>query len=245
MQDGQYRHLDDGGFIMVALLVGMAVAAVWMGAALPAWRQQALREKETELIFRGEQYARAIVLYQKKNDGQYPPSIDTLISNRYLRKKWKDPVSGKDFLPIGIGLGTGQAGSPSPGGARGAAPIAPPGRSAGPGQQGGAGQTPGIIGVRSPSQATSIKIYRQQQQHSLWPFDAAQLYAKMGYSMNRGGGPGRGGPGRGGDQGRPGAGGPGRGREGAPAGPGRGGRGPGGPGGGAPVGPGRGGRGGL
>ena len=83
-------HRKEDGFVLVALLVGMAVAAVWLGAALPAWRQQALREKEGELIFRGEQYARAIVLYQKKNEGRYPRDIDQLVSERYLRKKWKD-----------------------------------------------------------------------------------------------------------------------------------------------------------
>ena len=211
------RRGRDGGFIMVALLVGMAVAAVWLGAAIPAWRQQALREKEIELIFRGEQYARAIVLYQKKNQGLYPPSIDTLVSDRYLRKKWKDPVTGKDFLPVTIGAPQGGAQGGRGGGATNA--------------------VGGVVGVRGVSQATSIKIYKQQQQHSLWPFDAAQLYQKMGYSPGRGGnpagGPGRGGPGRGGRDGGPGAGGPGRGGPdggnrpgGPPPGPPRGGGGP-------------------
>jgi type II secretory pathway pseudopilin PulG len=231
--------LDDGGFVMVALLIGMAVAAIWMGAAIPAWRQQAMREREAELIFRGEQYARAIVLYQKKNQGQYPPSIDTLVSDRYLRKKWKDPVSGKDFLPV-------QIGGSQPAGNRGAgqAPISQPQ----PQQQAGGALQGSVIGVRSPSQATSIKIYKQQQQHGLWPFDAMQLYAKMGYSPGRQGGPqGAGGPGGRGQGPGTGVGNPGRGlppRGGGDSGPIRGGgrgpvpgggRGPLQPGGGGPV----------
>jgi type II secretory pathway pseudopilin PulG len=236
------RGLDDQGFILVALLVGMAVAAVWLGAALPAWRQQAMREKETELIFRGEQYARAIVLYQKKNEGRFPPSFDTLVSDRYLRKKYVDPVTGKEFFPVGIGQPATAPGGPgqTPAQQGRGAPIAPAGQT---GQPQSSASAPGIIGVRSTSNATSIKIYRGQQQHALWPFDAAQLYGKMGYSpaANRGGGPGRAGPGRGRDgRGapvRPGAGGPGRGRDGGPATPGR-------RGGGGPGGPGRGGRGG-
>ena len=61
----------DRGFAMVALLIGMSVAAIWMTAALPAWRQQAQRQKEEDLIFRGEQYARAIVLYH----GQEPQRV--------------------------------------------------------------------------------------------------------------------------------------------------------------------------
>jgi type II secretory pathway pseudopilin PulG len=54
-------RLDDGGYIMVVLLIGMAITAIWMSAALPAWRQQVQRQREEDLIFRGEQYARAIV----------------------------------------------------------------------------------------------------------------------------------------------------------------------------------------
>ncbi len=41
---------------MVALLVALSVMAIMMGAALPAWHTLAQREKEAELVFRGEQY---------------------------------------------------------------------------------------------------------------------------------------------------------------------------------------------
>ena len=39
---------------MVALLVGMAIMAVTLSVALPVWSQMAQREKEEELVFRGE-----------------------------------------------------------------------------------------------------------------------------------------------------------------------------------------------
>ena len=52
------------GYAMAALLVGMSVMAVLMGALLPVWTHMATREKEEELIFRGRQYARAIGLYE-------------------------------------------------------------------------------------------------------------------------------------------------------------------------------------
>ena len=94
----------DRGFLMVALLIAMAVVAIWMTAALPSWRQQAQREKEEELIFRGEQYAMAIALFQYKNNNVPPQDIDILVSQRFLRKKWKDPVTGCDFLPQGPGV---------------------------------------------------------------------------------------------------------------------------------------------
>ncbi len=204
----------DAGFAMVALLVGMAVAAIWMTAALPAWRQQAMRQKEDDLIFRGEQYARAIVLYQQKNRGAYPPSIDVLVSGHYLRKKWKDPITNEDFVPLGIGVSLPGASQPA-GGAPGQ------GRGGQPGTPQQQGQAPGITGVRSSSTATSIKIYEQQQQYSMWPFDARLAQLKMVRQQPPGANqPGRqGGAGdRGGPQ-QPGRGGvPGRG--GAPAGPG-------------------------
>ena len=44
---------------MAALLVAMSVMAVLMGALLPQWTTLATREKEQELVFRGNQYARA------------------------------------------------------------------------------------------------------------------------------------------------------------------------------------------
>jgi type II secretory pathway pseudopilin PulG len=229
---------------MVVLLVAMAVAAIWMSAILPAWRQQVQREREEDLIFIGEQYARSIVLYQMKNQGAFPPNIEALVSGNYLRKQWKDPITGEDFAVVGFGLGA--PGGAQPGRSTGPAPTTPqpPGRGApGGAVPGGQQMMAGVSGVRSRSKATSIKIYKNLQEHDLWPFDAGQMYAVMGNPLSRQGGPGRGGqpnqPGRGGPgQGGPGQGGPGTGR---------GGDGRGGPAGGpaGPLPPGRGGRGGT
>ena len=51
------------------------------------------REKEEELIFRGNQYARAINQYQRKFANASPASLDVLIEQRMLRKKFRDPMS--------------------------------------------------------------------------------------------------------------------------------------------------------
>jgi type II secretory pathway pseudopilin PulG len=177
-------QLDDGGFIMVALLVGIAISAIWMTALLPAWHQQETREREAELIFRGEQYARAIYLFRQKNQTP-PPNIDTLVSQKYLRKKYLDPITGKDFLPVG-------------------------GVSATPVSQGAQGfqisTQAGITGVRSTSNATSITIYLNQQSYSQFPFDWSQEAQRSGTVVpqlgpGRGGQAGRGGPGGRGDGG--------------------------------------------
>ena len=88
------------GYAMAALLVGMSVMAVLMSAPLPVWSHMATREKEEEPIFRGKQYARAIGLFQRKYANTSPPTIDVLVEQRFLRKKYKDPITNDDFQPI-------------------------------------------------------------------------------------------------------------------------------------------------
>lgn len=97
------RSSTETGFAMAALLVALAILSVVMLVALPTWRQQSQREKEIELIFRGEQYARAIALYQRKLAGTFPPSLDVLVEQKFLRKKYKDPITGDDFMPVYAG----------------------------------------------------------------------------------------------------------------------------------------------
>jgi len=141
-------RLDDGGYVLVALLIGIAIAAVWMAALLPAWKHQTIRERETELIFRGEQYARAILLYSQKMNGAMPASFDDLVSQHVLRQKWKDPITNDDFLPkvgcaaiLSAGPGAGpRVGAPVPGGG-GPQPA-----------QGGA--RPGLVGAPGPPSQT-------------------------------------------------------------------------------------------
>jgi type II secretory pathway pseudopilin PulG len=119
----------------------MAIAAIWMSAVLPAWRQQATREKEAELIFRGQQYARAIYLYGQKMNGALPSNFDDLVSQHTLRHKWKDPITDDEFLPR-VGCQTGIAA----GGLGG--PTLPAGSGAG---RAGGNQSPALppgIGVR-------------------------------------------------------------------------------------------------
>ncbi len=179
------QKLDDGGYIMVVLLIGIAVSAVWMGAMLPAWRQQTVRQKEAELIFRGEEYARAIALYWRKNNQTLPPSFDVLVSQRYLRKKYLDPMTNREFLAVGgVGPGFDVAVSRRPG-SLGLEPQ--------PGGQNPFGARAGISGVRSTSTATSIVVYRGQTSYSQFPFDYIVALQRMGAgSPQPGGDPGGG-----------------------------------------------------
>ena len=234
------------GYAMAALLMSVGVMAIVMSALLPAWRQQSQREKEAELAFRGEQYARAIYLFNRKNGNQNPPSIDALVQGRYLRKKYKDPMTEDgEFQPLAAGANQpgvpgsaqtpGRGGGPTAGlgGGGGSTTVSGPVGPGGPGRGGappglGAG-TPGgvqggggILRVVSKSKEPSIRIYYGAAHYNEWQF----IYNRQG----RGGAGGRGAPGGGPTQGRPGTGGPGMG--------GPGGNGPGGPGGGPGAGPG-------
>jgi type II secretory pathway pseudopilin PulG len=214
-------HGQDGqrGYAMAALLVSIAVMGVLMSAAMPAYRHLALREKESELAFRGEQYARAIALYRAKNGNQFPPSIDVLVQGKYLRKKYKDPLSPDgEFRLVLVGNQAGQNQPQGPG--RSNQP--PQGRG---GQTGGAFAGGGLMGVASKSTQTSIRIYKGQTRYDLWPFTFNMVNRPGGMT----------GPGVPGGQPQPGVG-----RGGRGIGPGGRGVGPGGRG----IGPGRGGRGG-
>lgn len=168
---------------MAALLVGMAVVAILITAAMPAWKQLVQREKEEELVFRGQQYIHAITLYGRKFANTQPPSVDVLVSQKFLRKKYKDPITNDDFQLVlatvqAPGRGGG-AGSTTPGGAAPAgaaaspapraatAPTAPSGGSAG---TIGAGATGGIIGVTSKSKEKSIRLYNGRGHYNEWVF---------------------------------------------------------------------------
>jgi len=78
---------------MAGLLVLIAIITVLLTVAMPVWRTLDQRAREEELIFRGKQYARAIMLFQRKFANAYPPSLDVLIDQKFLRKKYKDPVN--------------------------------------------------------------------------------------------------------------------------------------------------------
>jgi type II secretory pathway pseudopilin PulG len=161
---------------MVALLVGMSVMSVMMTVALPVWKQASIREKEAELIFRGEQYVRAIEMFGRRSGpGVLPPTIDVLVDQKFLRKKYKDPITGEDFQPLIAGQAMPGAGAPglpvsppqAPG--PGAAPPPPPaGRGMPPPPAtGGRG---GLQGVVSKSKAKSLRLYKGRGSYNEWVF---------------------------------------------------------------------------
>ena len=170
---------------MAALLVAMAVMAVLMSVALPVWRHDAQREKEEELIFRGKQYARAIGLFQRKFANTPPPTIDVLVEQRFLRKKYKDPITKDDFQPLYANQAMpGAVGGPSgAAGSTGATTQRPTGQVIQSGfNNTGATAAGGIVGVTSKSKETSIKVYNGRTKYNEWAFVYVQTSQRPGQS---------------------------------------------------------------
>jgi type II secretory pathway pseudopilin PulG len=208
---------------MAALLVTLAVMSVLMLVAMPPWRHVMQREREAELIFRGEQYARAIGLFQRKFAGGFPPSIDVLVQQKFLRKKYKDPMvpdgefqvlyqtstAAQPGMPGAQPPGTPPGGALPGGGPSGiGSPSTQPGSfSTTPGTVGGGpstatgtvGAAGGITGVISKSKKASIRVYKGRSRYNEWQFvytDVQKQIAPVPGAEGGTGPPGAQGPGK-------------------------------------------------
>jgi type II secretory pathway pseudopilin PulG len=135
------RHCrSERGYILITLILFVALLAIAATVMLPVIAFQVKRDREEELIHRGVQYSRAMKHFVKKF-GRYPTRIEELEKTnevRFLRKRYKDPITGKDFKILHMGdvqmsFGAGIAGAVPAGGLNPGAPGAP----GGPGGQAG------------------------------------------------------------------------------------------------------------
>jgi len=200
---------------MAALLVAMSIMAIMLTVAMPVWKQATQRDKEEELVFRGLQYTHAIGLFQRKYANAFPPNLDVLVTERFLRKKYKDPITNDDFVPILAGQGQGAPSAPAgqqSGRGASTSPTASPGRGQAPtsavtagtqtaARPGGVGGGPvgGIMGVTSKSKDKSIRVYNGRSHYNEWQFVYMPQTQAPGVgapgAAAPGVGPGRGGPG--------------------------------------------------
>jgi type II secretory pathway pseudopilin PulG len=197
------RHRDDRGYAMAALLVAMTVMAIVMATAMPTWRTMMKREREAELVFRGEQYGRAIAMFQRATGNAMPPNIDVLIERKFLRKKFKDPMTGEDFQIITPGMPLpGQSGvqfDTSGRGGRGGLSSGPPvanqgGFSSAAGSGGRQTSTPlgaSVVGVASKSTETSLRLYNGRDKYNEWVFMGTQVANTAGAGGNNSNQPGQ------------------------------------------------------
>jgi type II secretory pathway pseudopilin PulG len=93
------RARAERGYVLLTLLLLVSLLVIAAAATAPAIARQIKRDREEELIHRGIEYRRAIHTYVKRT-GQFPLSLEQLENTngtRYLRKRYKDPITGGDF----------------------------------------------------------------------------------------------------------------------------------------------------
>jgi type II secretory pathway pseudopilin PulG len=113
------RSHSEQGYILLTLMFLATLVVLSLVALAPQLTQQIKRDHEEELIHRGVQYSRAIQHFYKKT-GRYPvrlEELDNFNNVRFLRKHYKDPITGEDFKILHFGevrtmFGGGVAGIP-------------------------------------------------------------------------------------------------------------------------------------
>jgi type II secretory pathway pseudopilin PulG len=184
----EMRRRKQAGYTMLMVVFMAATMLILAAAAAPNLLTQGRREKEDEMVWRGQQYARAIGLYYKKF-GKYPTKVDDLVREtngvRFLRHAYTDPMNKEDgswrFIysgPNGQLIGSlhqtsllqnalstpGLNGVLSMGG--GLQPLSPPGTTMGANQPPGTGQA----GQQTNPATTANPLESQPQ-----PFQGAVL----------------------------------------------------------------------
>jgi type II secretory pathway pseudopilin PulG len=96
------------GFTYLTVLFIVAILTTGLALVGEVWHTSATREKEADLLFAGNQYRKAIARYYLSGpQRQYPRSLDDLLKDprrpgaeRYLRKLYPDPVTGKEWILV-------------------------------------------------------------------------------------------------------------------------------------------------
>jgi general secretion pathway protein G len=86
------RRKTESGFTLLELLVVMTIIGILAAIAVPALRDSPKRAREATL--RGDLFTFRSVIDQYKGDkGNYPPDLETLIKDGYMRKIPLDPMT--------------------------------------------------------------------------------------------------------------------------------------------------------
>jgi type II secretory pathway pseudopilin PulG len=97
------------GFTYLFVLMLIALIGMGLVAAGTLWSTDVKRAREAELLFIGDQYRQAILSYYEREPGQprLPQSINDLLEDRrsietahHLRRAYRDPFTGKEFVLI-------------------------------------------------------------------------------------------------------------------------------------------------
>ena len=90
-----------GGFTYLTALFIVALMGAGFAAVGTMWQTASQRDKESELLFVGNQYRRAIERYYLAGPKRYPRSLEELVKDsrtpatqRHIRRIFPDPITG-------------------------------------------------------------------------------------------------------------------------------------------------------
>ena len=90
------------GFTYLTILFVIAFMGLGLALTGEVWHTALMRDREAQLLYAGNQYRRAIERYYLSGPRQFPRSLEDLLKDprkpgteRYLRKLYFDPLSGK------------------------------------------------------------------------------------------------------------------------------------------------------
>lgn len=149
MTNNSKRQIRPNGFVMVIILLAITFMGILITKAMPNAASEVQRDREAELIFRGEAIAAAIRLY-KKRVGDYPTRLEDLVDvqPKIIRKLYKDPMTLSGPHSGDWDLITCASAVKESDGLR-------------------------VVGVRSYCTSDSKKIYRHRDLISDWKFSAS------------------------------------------------------------------------
>jgi hypothetical protein len=103
------RKRSERGYALLVVIFLVTVLLLSTMAVVPNILTEGRREKEKEMIWRGNQYARGVKLHFRKT-GRFPTSLEDLTkpkvgSLRFMRQAYKDPMNKEDgswrFIYVG------------------------------------------------------------------------------------------------------------------------------------------------
>lgn len=163
----------EAGYVLFGVLMGASLLGVGLLAAVTLWSRVVQREREAELVFRGEAVVRAIERFQADRPGTLPESLEELVEGRYLRRAWLDPMTGDPFVLLRPAPAAEPVSGPAGMMADDALQQAEP-RDSGPADP---DVLPGIVGVVSASDELSFRLREGARRYSDWVFEAQQAAA--------------------------------------------------------------------
>lgn len=101
----QRRNRHPRGIMLLALLIGLALSAIALMAAVDVWTLERQRDREQQLLYVGDQYRLAIGRYYYAAPAgtpkTLPPTLEMLLEDerfpvpvRHLRRLYPDPITG-------------------------------------------------------------------------------------------------------------------------------------------------------